>query len=143
MRGFKLIILIFLLLVLSMVEARVLIKGFPVLTLALLMPLSLAIATEVFVPIAFLAGILKDGLFPQNLWVSPLLFVITGLIGYIFRGYVNLKLTAPKFFYFLLFSLFYILALSWSSGTSISPANLVSSVLTTSLLSLFVSWGIQ
>ncbi|HDM89816.1 MAG TPA: hypothetical protein ENG67_01230 [candidate division WOR-3 bacterium] len=143
MRGFKLIILIFLLLVLSMVEARVLLRGFPVLTLALLMPLSLAIATEVFVPIAFLAGILKDGLFPQNLWVSPFLFVITGLIGYIFKGYVNLKLTAPKFFYFLLFSLFYILALSWSSGTSISPANLISSVLTTSLLSLFVSWGIQ
>jgi len=143
MRGLKLITLIFLLLVLAMVEARVLIRGFPVLYLSLLMPLSLVIATEAFVPIAFLAGVLRDGLFPQNLWISPFFFVITGLIGYIFRGYVNLKLTAPKLFYFLLYSIFYILALSWSSGTSISPANLVSSVLTTSLLSLLVSWVIQ
>ncbi len=143
MRGLKLAILVLLLLILAMVEARILIRGFPVLTLSLLMPLSLGIATEVFVPIAFLAGILKDGLFPQNLWVSPFLFVITGLIGYIFRGYVNLKLTAPKLFYFLLFSLFYILALSWASGVGISPANLVSAVLTTSLLSLVVSWAIQ
>ena len=143
MRTTKVFIFTILLILSSLIESRVLIKGAPLFTLSILMPLSLILQSAVFVPIAFFAGILRDGLFPQNLWISPFAFVICGLIGYIFRGYVNLKLLAPKAVYFLLFSFLYSISLSWVYGANPSFGSIILTTLSTTFFSLIVLWVIQ
>ncbi len=143
MKTGRIALTIFFLVVASLIEARVLVRGAPIFTLAILMPLSLVLDTALFVPIAFLTGIFRDGLFPQHLWVSPFAFVLCGLIGHIFRGYVNLKLFAPKLAYFIVFTLLYSASLAWVHGTCSSVLDIVSTTLSTALVAVFVLWIIR
>jgi hypothetical protein len=127
----------------TLIHARIAGFGYPDLTLTFLLPLSISMGSGAFVPLAFLMGVLRDGMDPQALWLSPLLFTFAGIVGFVFREYINPDLLFPRLAYFVLFTVLYgVLALAPRGVDVLSPGFLITLV-TTSLLAFGLSFWIR
>lgn len=74
----------------------------PVLPLVLLLPLAFRFSPPFALSLAFLAGVLRDGLFPEPPWFSPLLFLLVVWAGIKGREHLNLSLPIPRILTFFL-----------------------------------------
>ncbi len=114
------IILLILLLISSAIRAKVTYIWLPDPVLVFLLPLMLHLDGEFVGPVAIVSGILRDGLYIDIPWVSPLLFSLFGVVMLIYRNFVNVSLVLPKILLFTITTVIYYTAYLYVNGLSIS-----------------------
>jgi hypothetical protein len=122
----------------AVLETKLMRPGFPIPTLALLLPITLFFPYRILIPLAFIAGLFKDALYLNTIWLSPLLFTILAFSGLIYRNYVNIKLFLPKILYFTLFAIIYTWLLGVVHQSNSGFFELSKTVVFTILISLVV-----
>ena len=123
-------LLVLLLLLAALLHARVMVPGLPDPTLTFLLPLSLALRPIGFAPLAFSAGILRDGVMPEVPWLSPLFFSLCALAGLAFRTLMNPRLLLPRALYFMAFILIYLSVEMILHRVPLSASVLLTAILT-------------
>jgi len=131
----KLVLLIY---ILALLEARRVWFYYPDLLVGFLLPLSSSLPLSSFVPLAFFAGILRDGMRPEIFWISPIFFILIGILGTLFKNFINPRLLFPKFFFYFSVSLVY-LFLYFSLHRVGMGINLIVTSLSTSIFSLLIN----
>jgi hypothetical protein len=132
-----------LLIVGTLIHSRVTGFGYPDLTLTFLLPLSVSMSPAAFIPLAFFVGVLRDGMNPETLWFSPLMFTLSGAIGVVFRELINPELIFPRIAYFVLFTVTYGLLAIAPRGADVVSSGLLLTLLSTCLLAFGLSFWIR
>jgi hypothetical protein len=127
----------------TLIHSRVTGFGYPDLTLTFLLPLSVSMSPGAFIPLAFIVGVLRDGMNPETLWFSPLLFTLSGAIGVIFRELINPELIFPRIAYFALFTVIYGLLAIAPRGADVLSSGLLLTLVSTCLLAFGLSFWIR
>jgi hypothetical protein len=127
----------------TLIHTRVVGFGYPDLTVTFLLPLSVSMSPAAFIPLAFLVGVLRDGMNPETLWFSPLLFTLSGVVGLVFREFINPELIFPRVAYFALFTVTYGLIVIAPRGADVFSPGLLLTLLTTCLLAFGLSFWIR
>ena len=92
----KKVILLILLLISSAIRAKVTYIWLPDPVLVFQLPIMLHLNERYVGPVAIISGILRDGLYIDIPWVSPILFSIFGVAILVYRNFVNISLVLPK-----------------------------------------------
>ncbi len=136
----KSLILLILLLVSSAIRAKVTFIWLPDPVLIFLLPLIFHIDKRYVGPVALVAGVLRDGLYIDIPWISPLLFTIAGAGAVIYRTFVNASLLLPKIAFFSASVILYYVAYLYANQLGISTDYLRAVILTIIFTTLVELW---
>ncbi len=116
----KQVVLLILLLISSAIRAKVTYIWLPDPVLVFFLPLMLHLDDGYIGSVAIISGILRDGLYIDIPWISPLLFSIFGVVMLIYRSFVNVSLILPKILIFSVSVVVYYTAYLYVNGLGIS-----------------------
>lgn len=116
----KKVILLILLLISSAIRAKVTYIWLPDPVLVFQLPIMLHLNERYVGPVAIISGILRDGLYIDIPWVSPILFSIFGVAILVYRNFVNISLVLPKILLFSISTIIYYTAYLYVNGLSLS-----------------------
>jgi len=136
----KSVILLILLLVSSAIRAKVTFIWLPDPVLIFLLPLIFHIEPRWVGPVALAAGILRDGLYIDIPWISPLLFTVAGAGALIYRTFVNASLLIPKIAFFTVSIVLYYVAYLYANQLGISTDYLRAILLTIVFTTVVELW---
>ncbi len=105
----------------SLLHSQWMRPGLPDLTWVFLIPLALHPLRIPGILGLLLAGVLKDGTQPNMVWLSPLLFVLTGWLGQVARETLNMKWIVAKALFATVVILIAFLVLLLIYGTGLWP----------------------
>ncbi|GEM_PF-7052180 len=132
--------LLILLLVSSAIRAKVTFIWLPDPVLIFLLPLIFHIDAKYVGPVALVSGILRDGLYIDIPWISPLLFTLAGTGAVIYRTFVNESLLLPRIAFFSTSIVLYYVAYLYANQLGISIDYLRAIVLTILFTTLVELW---